>query len=77
MSQMNAFSLDEYEELVNRLSREHPEWRLGQAYFNALHRIRADLSIKVRGQDGLDPFHSNGNIRAFKSWLRANWEDDE
>lgn len=77
MSAMNAYSIQEYEELVAQLLHDHPEWRRGQAWFNALHRIRADLSIKVRGNPELDPFHNNRNIPAFRVWVSRNWEDDE
>lgn len=74
---MNAYSLADYEEIVTQISHENPQMRLGQAYYNGLARIRMDLAIQVRGERGLDPFISNANIRAFKSWLVQHWEEIE
>lgn len=46
---------------AQELLRSHPDWRWGQALFNALHRIDPTLANKIRGTVA-DPF--NDNIRA-------------
>jgi hypothetical protein len=38
------------------LRRQYPDWRAGQAYFNALYTILPDVAEEIRGTP-LDPFH--------------------
>ncbi len=54
-------------------SRTWPEdWRRGQVWFNALHRVRPDLSEKVRGTQ-FDPFYQDDRVPKFINWLAENW----
>jgi hypothetical protein len=52
------------QEQANELTREYPEWRYGQALFNALHRMDPVLANKIRSGPS-DPFHDDGRIEAF------------
>lgn len=50
--------------LHNRLRKEYPEWRNGQAAFNALNRLDRDVADQIRGTD-VDPFNDNTRVKAF------------
>lgn len=47
---------------------EYAGWRLGQTYFNILHRLRPDLADEIRGTS-LDPYHFDSRIGLFRIWL--------
>ena len=53
---------------------EHPEWRLGQTYFNVLFwdDFDKEFADSIRGTE-LDPFHSNSVNAAFLEALLAHW----
>ena len=65
---------DGYLNLVDRTNKEHPEWRYGQTLFNILHRVRPDLSEKIRGSK-LDPFYkyTYNEIHPFLRYVQENW----
>jgi hypothetical protein len=50
------------QEQASELQREHPDWRRGQALFNALHGIDPVLADRIRGT-AADPFHSDSRER--------------
>lgn len=50
----------------------HSSWRMGQAYFNTLHKFRPDLSELVRGSMN-DPFNNDLRIGDFMYWIYLNW----
>jgi hypothetical protein len=52
---------------------EHPEQRLGQAYFNILVRIRPLLAESIRW-GALDPFHSDDRFPQFLNHVSAFWD---
>lgn len=41
-----------------------PEWRIGQALFNALYNLNPRLADEIRGTD-CDPFHNDDLAGAF------------
>lgn len=61
-----------YRTLVLIAHKNHPQWRLGQAYFNVLHRVREDLSGMVRASIA-DPFHQDNRIPTFLKFIKENW----
>jgi hypothetical protein len=60
---------DQYLDEVKRIwsSTAHPEWRMGQTYFNVLYAIRPDLANRIRGSS-LDPFYFDDRIYEFLAW---------
>ena len=44
------------QEQATELQLKHPDWRRGQALFNALHGVHPELANAVRGTPA-DPFH--------------------
>lgn len=44
--------------------RSHPEQRVGQAYFNALHQHFPQVADAIRGTDN-DPFYRDDRLHAF------------
>jgi hypothetical protein len=57
----------------------HPQWRIGQTYFNTLNMEHPELSERVRGIIGLDPFYAevptDPRILAFLEWLEKELDD--
>lgn len=51
----------------------HPEWRLGQTYFNVLWQERPDISEQIRGDVQYDPFYTDGKIIAFLGFVAQAW----
>jgi hypothetical protein len=68
-------SVDEFFGYARLLNEAFPEWRSGQSMFNALRRVRPDLSEQIRGNTELDPFYVDARIPAFRGWLWAAWND--
>ncbi len=54
---------------IRTASREHPDWRYGQAAFNTLLGFRRDLADRVDGSR-MDPFYDDNLMPAFLGWLR-------
>lgn len=54
------------QEQANELQRTHPNWRWGQALFNALHGMHPELADLIRGTSA-DPFNidSRERVQAF------------
>lgn len=56
-----------YEELILHAVRyhaEHPEQRIGQACFNAVHEVEPEVANLVRGTT-LDPFYRDERLPEF------------
>lgn len=53
----------------------HPEWRVGQAYFNILHRLHPEVADAVRGTSK-DPFYNDTRIPAFLDEVAAYLEEE-
>lgn len=51
----------------------HPDWRAGQALFNALAATAPDLADKIRGTE-FDPFYDDAVIDKF--WERLEFLQD-
>lgn len=48
-----------------------PNWRLGQAYFNVLARLRPDLADDIRQE--VDPFYDDELVSEFARRVLENW----
>ena len=46
---------------VEEQRRLNPSWRVGQAYFNVLHRHRPEVANAIRGTR-IDPFHLHDDL---------------
>lgn len=56
-----------YREFIShcdKTHREHPEWRAGQAYFNALAEVNPSLAEYITGKY-FDPFHNDKALVEF------------
>jgi hypothetical protein len=49
---------------VKRALDAHPEWRVGQTFFNVLYDLRPDCANAIRGT-ALDPFHRDRVLASF------------
>lgn len=63
----------EYLAAVNEALIANPDWRRGQAFFNVLHRVRPDLSERIRGTV-IDPFYGDSVIPEFLASVENDWE---
>jgi hypothetical protein len=52
----------------------HPEWRMGQTYFNVLDEVRPILAARVTGTS-FDPFYDDGLIGSFLNYIAPQWGD--
>lgn len=67
--------IDDFWIYCGNLQTAFPEWRKGQVYFNALCRVRPDLSRQVYEGEGLDTYYEDERISAFVDWLYAHWTE--
>lgn len=67
-------TFEEYTAAVEQARADNPNWRHGQAAFNALWHLRADLSERVRATT-MDPFYNDARLPEFFEWVRQNWGD--
>lgn len=70
--------MTEYERFTEALataSREHPQWRYGQAVFNTLLGFRRDLADRLDGSR-LDPFYDDRLVGACLGWVERGMELD-
>lgn len=66
-------SFQDYLLMVVQHKQEHPEWRMGQTYFNVLERVNEKKANEIRGS-WLDPFHQDKVIGNFLYEVCATWE---
>jgi hypothetical protein len=64
--------LDDFWIYCGNVDTAFPEWRKGQALFNALHRVRPDLAAKIHNTD-LDPYYDDSRRGALCDWISTNW----
>jgi hypothetical protein len=57
--------------LTTQFATNHPDWRMGQCVFNALHRIRPDIADKYVRATACDPFYQDHKITDMWSELQA------
>lgn len=50
----------------------HPEWRIGQTYFNVLASINPALATEVTGSLK-DPFYQDAKLPGFHEFVSENW----
>ncbi len=66
-------ALQSFWKSVNKIVRETPHLRRGQAAFIHLSKVRPDLAEKVRATKE-DPFYVPGHqLKEFSRWLELNW----
>lgn len=58
------------------LMEQYPEWRVGQALFQAVYLLRPDLATRLQVTE-LDPYHFDANVGPAIGWLLTHWNDDE
>ena len=58
----------EYFKTVSSMVVEHPEWRIGQTYFNVLLDFYPNIAEEVRGTE-FDPFYQDGQIEKFLAFV--------
>ncbi len=68
-------TLEEVTHLAYTMRAEHPGWREGQCFFNALHTLRPDLANKIRGTR-MDPFHDTTVTVEFFGFVNDALEAD-
>lgn len=54
----------QYLDLCAQTHKRYPEWRTGQAYFNALWQVNPNLAAHIQGSD-LDPFYDDSRVTLF------------
>ena len=62
-------------EFLRDAATDQPTLRRGQAFFNALRRLRPDLAEQLR-TSGSDPFYNDAQIPMATAWLRERWSSD-
>jgi hypothetical protein len=63
---------ERFEEAVVGTQVAHPEWRLGQTFFNVLEDFDQGLADEVRGGP-VDPFYNDGLIPACGMVVKERW----
>jgi hypothetical protein len=63
--------ISETVELTSEMMDQNPNWRFGQAFFNALHKIDPEFSEEIRGTK-YDPFHNDDKITTCMAYIRKN-----
>lgn len=67
----------EYWQFVASVKETHrpkeTDQRYGQWYFNCLVQVRPDISEKIRGRRGLDPFFREEVSKETEEFVEANW----
>lgn len=64
---------DEFIKKVINTKNDHPEWRLGQTYFNVLWDVNRDLALDVYMGEA-DPFYFDNRIPAFLGAVHSYFE---
>lgn len=61
----------------------HPEWRVGQAWYNTLHELAPVMAKWVDDHPHLDTFQTDANLGAVMEWMfggkqieRTNYSGD-
>jgi hypothetical protein len=65
-----------FAELVDHMARyraAHPEQRMGQAYFNALHEVDPDIANSARGS-AIDPFYNDAVMPEFMTFVAVRYD---
>lgn len=57
---------------VSREKAEHPEWRIGQTYFNVLRDMHLGLAEEIRSGT-YDPFYRDETLPEFLIFVAENW----
>lgn len=68
-------TFEEYLVMVANAKRAHPEWRLGQTYFNVLYEVRPDLSDGKQAirASAIDPFYQDHLVAVFLVDVARRW----
>lgn len=57
-------------EVIGKVRRHFPEWRLGQAWCNVLRVADPAAYLELAGTD-IDPFYRDDRVPDFLAWLEA------
>lgn len=71
---INQLTFEEYLRKVCSEKSKHPEWRLGQTYYNVLHEVRPDIAIDVNGVIWKDPYYNDQYIPRFLEYVESIWQ---
>lgn len=55
--------------LWRELMDKHPEYRVGQALFNAISALDRDLAERLRQENHCNPYYVNARVGAAIKWL--------
>jgi len=67
---MSKEKIDEIVEVKDDFLKNYPNWRKGQALFNAIFYIDQDVGNKIRGSQ-IDPFHRDDMIDKCMDFLQS------
>jgi hypothetical protein len=68
-------AMSRYLDRVEKVRREHPDQREGQAYYNALRMIWPELQHEIVGTER-DCFSDDRSLPAFLDWVEQVLSDD-
>jgi len=69
-------SFEDYICKCEKLKKDHPYWRKGQTYFNALYDINPHLANLIRSSR-IDPFFRDSKLNCFLHIVGSLWNDNE
>ena len=61
MQKLNYFEVDDVLRLTNDLMRKYPDYRYGQAFYNALHELFPNVALYVNGTE-YDTFNNDMKV---------------
>lgn len=63
---------------------QNPSQKAGQAAFNFLDKVRADLARRIQEETNLDPYYNNSDdaadrirLKRFYNYVEENWDADD
>jgi hypothetical protein len=65
-------SFNDYINRVLQMQEAHPEWRVGQTFFNVLYIMRPKMADQVRGSE-IDPFYQDDRVLIFLAFVDEHW----
>lgn len=73
--ELKVVTFEDYLAAVARYKGAHPEWRMGQTYWNVLRMFRPDLAGEpLMGSDD-DPFYTDDRITRFLNYIYNRWDN--
>ena len=72
MSRQEPETFEEYLQYAEDMMSEHPEYRRGQAYFNALYEINPKFADTL-SEHAVDPFYVDAQIPVWLEVVEREW----